>query len=68
MNDIIINNNFIDIKAENSTSIKWYDNNSQIRSESYSIDVLNIDSNFVRAVLINEYGLSYTQPFGLEKS
>ena len=32
-----------------------------------TIDVSFIDSNFVRAVLINEYGKTYTQPFGIEE-
>jgi len=65
---VIINNNIIELNGENITSIDWYDNNSHIISNSYSIDVSTIDSNFVRAVLKNEYGFSYTQPFGLDKS
>jgi len=66
--DVIINENFIELKDYDANRIEWYDDNSQIVSTDFIINVSDIDSNFVRAVLVNEYGFSYTQPFGLEKS
>jgi hypothetical protein len=66
--NVIINNTMIEIIGENVENIKWYNENSQIICEDYTIDISIIDSNFVRAVLKNENGLTYTQPFGLEQS
>lgn len=64
--DVIINEKIIELKCENVTSIEWYNEDSQIVCESFLFNVSNIDSNFVRAVLINENGRSYIQPFGLK--
>jgi hypothetical protein len=59
--------NCVQILHENSDIIIWYDENSEIICTDYSIDLSTISSNFVRAVLINDYGKTYTQPFGLKK-
>lgn len=67
LQNVIINNTIITINGENTNSIQWYDQNSQIVGTNNQIDVTSIESNFVRAVLRNEYGLTYTQPFGIEK-
>jgi hypothetical protein len=60
----------ITLEGINYTRIIWYDENTDIitgdstSNNNKTIDVLNIKSNFVRAVLENEYGRTYTQPFG----
>ena len=64
--DITINDYLISIHGINTTSIEWYNENSELISTQTSLDVSEIESNFVRAVLNNEYGKTYTQPFGLE--
>ena len=66
--DVNIEETTITINGESTDSIKWYDQDSNIVSSEYAIDVSMIQSNFVRAVLINEYGKTYTQPFGIETS
>ena len=60
-----IQGNTIQIISDNVDSVNWYDEDSQIVSMNNSYDVSMIDSNFVRAVLINDYGSTYTQPFGI---
>jgi len=66
--DITINDYVISIQGINTTSIEWYNDDSELILVHTSLDVSEIESNFVRAVLINEYGRTYTQPFGLEKT
>ena len=67
LTDVAITDSIIQISGENYDSIKWYDNTTNIVGDGNFIDVSNIDSNFVRAVLENSYGLTYTQPFGYEQ-
>jgi hypothetical protein len=64
---IIVEGSCIQLLAENYTSIEWYDQNSQIVGLETELDVSSIESNFVRAVLLNDYGKTYTQPFGIQK-
>lgn len=61
-----ITRNIITFTSDNQTQIKWYDQDSNIIGTDTAIDVTSIESNFIRAVLINEYGITYTQPFGIE--
>ena len=68
LKDLIIDGNSIQIIVDDVNSIEWYDENSQIVGEDSILDISIIDSNFIRAVLINEYGRTYTQPFGIEKT
>jgi hypothetical protein len=63
--DVTIQGNSIQITGDNTNSIHWYDQDSLIVGMTCDINVSTIDSNFVRAVLINEYGSTYTQPFGI---
>jgi len=63
--DIELHEQTICIISENVESIYWYNDNSQIVGMNNCFNVSFIDSNFVRAVLINEYGKTYTQPFGI---
>lgn len=64
--DVSINNAIITLEIENATDIQWLNENSEIISNAFFINVSDINSNFVRAVLINEYGKTYLQPFGLK--
>jgi hypothetical protein len=64
--DVIINDNKIELIGENFDNIEWYNEDSQIIGETVFIDISSIDTNFVRAVLINEYGMTYIQPFGIQ--
>jgi hypothetical protein len=63
--DVIIQENIIQIFSDDVDSIHWYDENSRIIGTNNSLDISSIDSNFVRAVLINQFGRTYTQPFGI---
>lgn len=66
--DVDIKDGIIQVIGDNVENIQWYDEDSQIINTNNSIDISLIDTNFVRAVLINEYGRTYTQPFGITKS
>lgn len=68
LNDVDIQGNIIQISADNADTVLWYDDNSQIVGDNDYIDTSTIESNFVRAVFLNEYGKTYTQPFGISVS
>jgi hypothetical protein len=55
----------ITITGVNYTEILWFNDASENFINGTAVNVSDLDSNFVRAVLINEWGKSYTQPFGL---
>ncbi len=63
--DVSINNQVISVTGEGYDTIEWYNNGTEIIHNETSIDVSVIDSNFVRVILTNEYGITYSQPFGL---
>ena len=65
--DVTIMNTIITLSAEDYDTIEWYNQDSQIIGSDPSLDVSSINSNFVRAVLINEHGKTYTQPFGIQQ-
>jgi len=64
--DVIINETTITITGDGIDRYQWIDEQSHVIGTDSSIDISTIDSNFVRAVLLNEYGKTYTQPFGIE--
>lgn len=64
--DVTITGSIIQLTTEASNSVQWIDQDSQIIAAESTINVSTSNSNFVRAVLTNEYGKTYTQPFGLE--
>ncbi len=66
--DVTATGNIITITGGNLTRIEWYDQDSKVIGNNVNIDVSQIESKFVRAVLINEYGWTYTQPFGIKSS
>jgi hypothetical protein len=55
----------ITISGENFDGIMWYNDETKIIAYGTSLNTSLITSSFVRAVLNNTAGLSYTQPFGL---
>jgi hypothetical protein len=63
-----IYDSLITIQTTPSALILWFDNQSRIVGTGLSIDVSSIQSNFVRAVAINVFGRTYTQPFGIKKN
>lgn len=65
--DVSVVQNTISVVGEDVESIEWFGDSSELIGVGPSIDVSLVDSNFVRAVLSNEYGLSYTQPFGISR-
>ncbi|MFO7677590.1 MAG: hypothetical protein R6V50_04320 [Thermoplasmatota archaeon] len=64
--NVTVTENTIQLTAEGYNSIEWYDQDSQIIGSDSLINVSTINSNFVRAVMINDYGRTYTQPFGIQ--
>jgi parallel beta-helix repeat protein len=67
LSNVIVSKDTIQIEGINIDRIEWYDENTRIISSDFMINVSQVQSNFVRAVLINEHGWTYTQPFGLER-
>jgi hypothetical protein len=67
LTDVTITDSIITISGLEYTQIQWYDDTTTVVGEEESIDVSTINSNFVRAVLINENGRTYTQPFGYRR-
>lgn len=65
LTEVKIIGDMIQLTGESYDMINWIDENSQIIDTGNVIDVSSFESNFVRAVLVNEYGRTYTQPFGL---
>jgi hypothetical protein len=63
---VTTSNSLITITGENYTSIEWYNNQSTLVGTGNSIDVSTVSGNFVRAVLVNSSGYTYTQPFGFK--
>lgn len=64
--NVTVTENTIQLTAEGYNNIEWYDQDSQMIGSDSIINVSTIRSNFVRAVITNDYGKTYTQPFGLQ--
>jgi hypothetical protein len=62
---VTIEGSTISITCLNCDSVEWYDNSHTIIATTYSIDACAYATNFVRVVLHNQYGMTYTQPFGI---
>ncbi len=65
LTDVVVSGSSITISGGNYTSIAWYDDNTSVVGTAAAINVSAINSKFVRAVLTNANGLTYTQPFGI---
>ena len=63
---VTTNNSVIAITGENYDYIEWYDNQTTLLGTGTSISVDTVSGNFVRAVLVNSSGRTYTQPFGFK--
>ena len=63
-----VNEEIIEIVSGTADTIQWYDENSDLICEGNTINISITDSKFVRAVLINQYGTTLTQPFGIQRS
>jgi hypothetical protein len=68
LTNVIISGSIIQIAGTDYTTIQWYNETTVVVGTGTSINVSNLNSNFVRAVLSNSYGLTYTQPFGFEET
>ncbi len=64
--DVSVEFTTISVVGGDAETIEWFNDSSELIGVGSSIDVSFVDSNFVRAVLSNDFGLSYTQPFGLK--
>ncbi len=61
---VSIDGTTIEIVGEEYDSVVWYNDNTEIIANTTSIDVTEHESVFVRATFINEFGRTYSQPFG----
>ena len=67
LTDVTVDETIIHLTATDYISVEWYDQDSEPIGSTDSQDVSCIDSNFVRAVFSNEYGKTFTQPFGIQQ-
>ena len=67
LTDVTVDKTIIHLTATDYISVEWYDQDSELIGSTDSQDVSCIDSNFVRAVFSNEYGKTFTQPFGIQQ-
>ena len=65
--DVALDGSRIQLTAQDYDGVEWYDEDSQIIARNTTLDVSLVESSFVRAVFSNEYGWTYTQPFGIEQ-
>jgi hypothetical protein len=63
--NIRVSGSVITVTAQNYTHFEWYDDTGNVLSRSHEIDVGIVESSFVRAMMNNTYGRTYTQPFGI---
>ena len=63
---VTVDGSRITLTASDCDGIQWYDNTSKLILTGNSVDVNAHNTNFVRAVLFNEHGRTFTQPFGVE--
>lgn len=66
LQEVAVHETTITVTGDTADGCRWLDDQSQVVGTTSTIDVSAIDTNFVRAVLINEDGTTYTQPFGIE--
>jgi PKD repeat protein len=68
LTNVVISGDIITITGEDYTSIQWYNQTTSIVGTGISINLSSLDyTKFVRAVLTNANGSTYTQPFGFEE-
>lgn len=67
LTNVTVDETTIYLAAENYTHVGWYDRHSELIGSTDSLDVSSIDSNFVRAVFGNDFGKTFTQPFGIQQ-
>ncbi len=70
LTNIVVNVPKIILEGDNYSGVIWYGNNNEEIHSGREITVDEHESNFVRAVIYNDFGRTYTQPFGytLEKA
>jgi hypothetical protein len=70
LNNVVVHGTTITVTGcDRTDTIEWYNNKTEIVGTGNSLDVTTLenDTNFVRANLVNDtYGVSHTQPFGIE--
>jgi len=66
LKNVEVENGKIFLSAEKDKKTVWYDENTEKIKEGESIDVTDVSGSFVRAVIVNDNGRTYTQPFGFE--
>ncbi|UMZ74899.1 stalk domain-containing protein [Natranaerofaba carboxydovora] len=65
INKVKVDEKEIKIKAEDYDKIKWIGEGTSKFGEGKSINVSDLDTVFVRGVVVNRWGRTYTQPFAL---
>ncbi|MGM0567685.1 MAG: hypothetical protein ACQESB_00540 [Elusimicrobiota bacterium] len=65
LKNVAASENIIEIEGEDYDAIRWYNNKTEVIHSGKKFDVNGLRGNFVRAVLINEHGRTYLQPFGI---
>ena len=68
LTSVIVNENSVQLTCDDCETIEWINQESQVIQHGSEIDVSLVDSNFVRAVLTNDFGKTFTQPFGILKT
>jgi hypothetical protein len=66
--NVTIQNSMILLEGTNYDNILWFNDQSVNFLNGTSVNTTTVTSNFVRAVFINEFGFTYTQPFGLAEA
>ncbi len=66
LKSIFVDETNITLSASGYDVIYWYDDGTDIIHQGPSIDVKEVNGRFVRAVLENKSGRTYTQPFGID--
>ena len=67
LTDVTVDETTIYLTAENYTRVEWCDQYSELIGSTDSLEFSSIDSNFVRAVFSNDFGKTFTQPFGIQQ-
>jgi len=66
LTDVDVTGTIITLTVSDYDSVRWYDNTALPILTDTAIDVADYETNFVRAVLYNDDGVTHTQPFGVD--
>ncbi len=64
--NVTVSGTVISLQAINYTLIYWLNSTGQVVANGTSIDIASLSTKFVRAIIYNAEGTTYTQPFGIK--